>query len=40
MEKEQFMVTYYGFSWHGVPTLVNEVEHERDTNNTEKQIDL
>jgi len=27
-------------SWHGVVTLVNEVERKRDTNNTKRKINL
>jgi len=27
-------------SWHGLFTLINEVERERDTNNTKRKIDL
>jgi len=26
-------------SWHSVATLVSEVERERDTNNTKREID-
>lgn len=40
MEKKQLMVTYHGLSWHGVPTLVNEVDCESDNNNKEKKVDL
>lgn len=38
---EGWKKTIYGnLSWCGVATVVNEVERERDTNNTEKKIDI